>query len=75
MWLYGPEEDPHAAHTPSSSSGTRQERPPGDEEVTDTKRRRLLAMDEDIRTILNKLGLSSCDGVWAEAHQDDRQHY
>ena len=61
--LYGPEEDPHTAHTPSSRSGTRQERPPADEEVTDTKRIRLLAVNEEIRTILSKLRLRSCDGV------------
>ena len=42
--LYGPEEDPRTAHTPSSSSGTRHERPSADEEVTDTKRRRLLGV-------------------------------
>ena len=61
--LYGPEEDPRTAHTPSSSSGTGHERPFADEEVTDTKRRRLLGMDEDVRTILSKLGLRRCDGV------------
>ena len=61
--VYGPEEDPRTAHTPSSSSGTRHERTHADEEVTDTKRRRLLGMDEDVRTILSKLGLRSCDGV------------
>ena len=61
--LYGPEEDPRAAHTPSSSSGTRRGRPPADEEVTDEEMRRLLGMDEDVRTILSKLVLRSCDGV------------
>ena len=61
--LYGPEEDPRTAHTPSSSSGTRHERPHADEDVTDTQRRRLLGMDEDVRTILSKLVLRSCDGV------------
>ena len=54
--LCGPEEDPRTAHTPSSSSGTRHEGPPADEEVTDTTRRRLLGMDEDVKTILSKLG-------------------
>ena len=39
------------------------ERPRADVEVTDTKRRRLLGMDEDVRTVLSKLGLRSCDGV------------
>ena len=61
--LHGPEKDPHTAHTPSSSSGTRHERPPADEEVTDTKRRRLLAVNGDTRTILSKLELRSCDGA------------
>ena len=61
--LYGPEEDPRTAHTPSSNSRTRHERPNAEEEITDAKRRRLLDMDEDVRTILSKLGPRSCDGV------------
>ena len=36
---------------------------PADKEVTDTKRRRLLGMEQDVKTILRKLGLKSCHGV------------
>ena len=59
----GLEENLHPAHSRSSGSGTHQERPRDEEEETCTKRRRLMAVDQNIMTIRIKLGLRSCDCV------------